>query len=127
MWELISKFNIQNLFILAPSTDFSYAWIVFWFLVWLVAFSFIFDFIAKNQSNKFLKKAMKWRMWQIRWTFPLVWTFLLISRLEWIWFFNMKILLVLYFLVFIWYSIYLACDIKKSYLKRLEKQQKYAR
>jgi len=125
--ELIWKMTIQNLFKMDPSTDFSYAWIVFWFLIWLVIFSIIFDFIAKKQSNKFLKKAMKWQMWQIRWTFPLVWVFLLIARLEWIPFFNMKFLFILYFLTLIWYSIYLACDIKKAYLKRLAKQEKYSK
>ena len=125
--ELIWKMTISNLFEIHPSTDFSYSYIIFWFLVWLVIFSFVFDFIAKNQSNKFLKKAMKWQMWQIRWTFPLVWMFLLIMRLEWIPFLSMKFLFVLYFLIFFIYVIYLFFQIKKAYLKRVEKQLKYSK
>lgn len=125
--ELIWKMTIANLFTLHPSTYFSYAWIIFWFLIFLVIFSIVFDFLAKKQSNKFLKKAMKWKMWQIRWTFPLVWWFLLIARLEAIPFLNMKFLFILYFLTLIWYSIYLVCDIRKAYLKRLEKQEKYSK
>lgn len=125
--ELAWKMTIANLFKMNPSTDFSYAWIIFWFLIWLVIFSIIFDFIAKNQSNKFLKKAMRWQMWQIRWTFPLVWAFLLICRIEWIPFLNMKFLFVLYFISFITYVIYLACDIKKQYLKRVSKQERYSK
>lgn len=125
--ELIWKMTIDNLFKLNPSTDFSYSYIIFWFLIWLVVFSFIFDLIAKNQSNKFLKKAMRWQMWQIRWTFPLVWAFLLIMRLEWVPFLSMKFLFVLYFIVFAVYIISLFFWIKKSYLKRVEKQKKYAK
>jgi low temperature requirement protein LtrA len=125
--ELAWKMTISNLFALNPSTDFSYSYIIFWFLIWLVIFASVFDLIAKNQSNKFLKKAMKWQMWQIRWTFPLVWAFLLICRLEWIPFLSMKFLFVLYFLIFVVYLFSLIFSIKNAYLKRLEKQEKYSK
>lgn len=125
--ELIWKMTVQNLFAVNPSTDFSYSYIIFGFLIWLVVFAFIFDLIAKNQSNKFLKKAMKWQMWHIRWTFPLAWAFLLIMRLEWIPFLSMKILFVLYFITFLIYIIFLFFWIKKAYCKRVEKQEKYSK
>ena len=125
--ELAWKMTIDNLFKLHPSTDFSYSYIIFWFLIWLVIFSFIFDFIAKNQSNKFLKKAMKWQMWHIRWTFPLVWAFLLIMRLEWVPFLSMKFLFVLYFILFFVYIVFLFLWIRKKYLKKLEKQKMYSK
>lgn len=125
--ELMSKMTIENLFKLQPSTDFSYSYLVFWFLIFLVVFSFVFDYIAKHQENKFLRKAMKWEMAHVRWTLPLVWAFLLVSRLEWIPFFNMKFLLIIYLFVVIWHFVYLYFDIKKQYLKKLEKQEKYSK
>jgi len=125
--ELMWKMTVENLFSLSPSTDFSYSYIIFWFLVWLVIFAFIFDFIAKNQSNKFLKKAMRWQMWHIRWTFPIVWAFLLIMRLEWIPFLSMKILFVVYFVLFLVYLFSVFFWISNSYSKRLKKQEKYSK
>jgi uncharacterized protein YneF (UPF0154 family) len=125
--ELMWKMAVENLFYLSPWTGFSYSYIIFWFLVWLVIFAFIFDFIAKNQSNKFLKKAMRWQMWHIRWTFPIVWAFLLIMRLEWIPFLSMKILFVVYFVLFLVYLFSVFFWISNSYSKRLKKQEKYSK
>lgn len=125
--ELIWKMTIDNLFSISPSTDFSYSYLVFGFLLWLIIFSIIFEIVAKNQPDKFLKKAMRWSMWNIRWTFPAVWWLLLISRLEWIPFLNMKFLLIVYLLVFIVYAVFLFFWIKKEYFKRLKNQEKYSK
>ncbi|MCD5383105.1 hypothetical protein LR002_03205 [Candidatus Gracilibacteria bacterium] len=125
--ELMSKMTIENLFKLQPSTDFSYSYLVFGFLIFLVVFSFVFDYIAKHQENKFLRKAMKGEMAHVRWTLPLVGAFLLVSRLEGIPFFNMKFLLIIYLFVVIGHFVYLYFDIKKQYLKKLEKQEKYSK
>ena len=125
--ELAWKMTINNLFDLNPSTDFSYAWIIFWILIGMILFAAIFDFISKNQSNKFLKKALRSRMWHIRWTFPLVWIFLLIMRIEWIPFLNMKFLFIVFFLAFLIHFVCTFFAIKKDYSKRVEKQIRYSK
>ena len=127
--ELFSKItSLENIFKLHPSTDFSYAIHIFIFICILFVWSYVFDFYVDKmkESNKYLYKALKWNSWIYRWWFTSIAIVMLISRLEWIIILNMKFWWIIYWIVFLWYTIALIKRVNKNYKSRLKNKNKLA-
>lgn len=117
--------NIDNLFKIHPSTDFSYTFHIIVILIAIVIATYAYDFYAKNSNDKYLKKAMKWRMTHFRWTFPLIAVVMLISRIEWIPILNMKFWWIIWAIAFIIYSVITCKRIKKEYNSKLKNKERF--
>jgi len=117
--------NINNLFTFNPSTDFSYTFHILSLIIAMIAFTYAYDFYIKKSTNKFLKKAMKWKTTHLRWTFPLIAIIMLISRVNWIPVLNMKFLWIAWTIVLVWYIFILYRKIDKDYKSKLKNKERF--
>ncbi len=125
--ELISKItNLENLFKLNPSTDFSYSSYIFVFVIFLFIWSYVFDYYVKTLAvnNKLLHKSLRGNMWIYRWVFTSSALVMLISRLESIPILSMKFLWIVYWFSFTCYSVFLIKRVKKNYLGRAKNKER---
>lgn len=115
----------MNIFNFQPSDNFQYIFYISFFIFLLVLWTFFYDFYTKKTQNKFLKKAMNWKIKHIKRTFPLIWAILILSRIEWIFFLSMKFLWIIWFIALFIYSFILFKKINKEYLWKLKNKKRF--